>query len=112
MSKWELIGNSWSVEDTVRIREILKEEHIPCRIPFNSALLANPYRLPAADHRFGIRVRRKDLEKAVAVLVRESFLHPAGLSEEKAGSGLLAGDERRKIPYGCPVSQKPCCYAG
>lgn len=112
MSKWKQIGNSWGAEDAVRIREILKEEHIPCRIPFNSALLANPYRLPAADHRFEIRVRRKDLEKAAAVLVRESFLHPAGLSEEKAVPGLPAGDERRKMPYGCPVSQKSCCYAG
>ncbi len=112
MNRWKQIGNSWVVEDAVRIREILKEERISCRIPFSSIFLANPYHLPAADQRFEICVWRKDLEKAIAVLVRESLLRPTGLSEEKAVPGLPAGDERRELLYGFPVSQKSCCYAG
>ena len=73
LSRWQNIGPEWKTEDIFRIREILKEEHIPFRMPFSDIFFANLFHTPAKDKRWGILVREKDLTKAAALLAREGL---------------------------------------
>ena len=40
MKRWTSIGPEWKTEDTFRIREILKAERIPFRMPFADTFFA------------------------------------------------------------------------
>ena len=44
-------------EDVVRIRELLKEEHMKYRIFFNDRFMASPFQLPAMENFAEVRFR-------------------------------------------------------
>ena len=90
MNHWRQIGPEWKTETVFRIREILKEEHIPFRMPFSDIFFVNVFQKPAEDKRWGILVREKDRERAAALLVREDIIScemiPA-VNHEDCGAG-------------------------
>ena len=59
MKRWTSIGPEWKTEDTFRIREILKAEHIPFRMPFADTFFAYTFSLP---------------DKVTGLLLREELL--------------------------------------
>ena len=75
MSRWIDIGPIWNTETTYRVREFLKENRIPFRMPFDEMFFQSMYHLPHRDHIWGIRVRKKDLVFVLALLEKEGFIH-------------------------------------
>lgn len=73
MKRWTSIGPEWKTADIFRIREILKEEHIPFKMPFYDVFFANTFHMPSEEKRFGILIRKKDLKKVIALLIREGL---------------------------------------
>ncbi len=73
MNHWTAMGPEWKTEDVFRIREILRENHIPFRMPFSDVFFANIFCPPDRDKRWGILVREKDLAKTAALLVRDGL---------------------------------------
>ena len=74
MKRWTFIGPEWKTEDTFRIREILKSEHIPFRMPFADTFFAYTFSLPDKEKRWAVLVRKEDLEKVTGLLLREELL--------------------------------------
>ena len=106
MNKWTNIGPEWKTEDIFRIREILKDEHIPFRMPFADVFFANTFNMPAADRRWGILVREKDWEKTVAVLVREG-LACDNLCRDAASASCRAEAADLHTGFASPVPAMP-----
>ncbi len=77
MSRWTDIGTKWNTETTCRVRELLKGERIPFRMPFDEIFFQNMYRLPNRDWKWGIRVRKKDRTKVLALLGKEGLINAA-----------------------------------
>ena len=75
MSKWIDIGYKWKTETTYRVREFLKENRIPFRMPFDEMFFRSMYCLPHRDWLWGIKVTRKDLPCALSMLAKEGFIH-------------------------------------
>jgi hypothetical protein len=75
MSKWIEIGYKWKTETACRVREFLKENRIPFRMPFDEMFFQSMYHLPHRDHIWGIRVGRKNLAFVLALLEKEGFIH-------------------------------------
>lgn len=73
MNHWKFVGPEWKTEDVFRVREILKCEHIPHKMPFSDVFFTSVFHAPAKDKRWGILVREKDLERVMALLVREGL---------------------------------------
>lgn len=73
MKRWTYIGPEWKTDDIFRIREILKENHIPFRMPFADIFFTNFFSLPAKERRWGILVREKDLPETASLLIREGL---------------------------------------
>ena len=96
LSRWRNIGPEWKTEDIFRIREILKEEHIPFRMHFSDVFFVNLFHTPAEDKRWGILVREKDLAKAAALLVREDLA--CGSLRQIAAEGRREAKERTLSP--------------
>ena len=74
MSKWIDIGNKWKTETTYRVREFLKENKVPFRMPFDDMFFRSMYHLPHRDWVWGLRVKKKDLESVLALLEKEGFI--------------------------------------
>ena len=74
MKRWTSIGPEWKTEDTFRIREILKSEHIPFRMPFADTFFTYTFSLPDKEKRWAVLVREEDLEKVTGLLLREELL--------------------------------------
>lgn len=74
MNYWKQIGPEWRTESVFQIREILRGEHIPFRMPFSDVFFANLFHRPDEDKRWGILVREKDWERVVALLAREELV--------------------------------------
>ncbi len=53
MSKWIEIGYKWKTETACRVREFLKENRIPFRMPFDEMFFQSMYHLPHRDHIWG-----------------------------------------------------------
>ena len=96
LSRWQNIGPEWKTEDIFRIREILKEEHIPFRMPFSDVFFANLFHTPAKDKRWGILVREKDLAKTATLLVWEDLAR--GSLRQIAAEGRRETKERSLSP--------------
>ena len=96
LSRWQSVGPEWKTEDIFRIREILKEEHIPFRMPFSDIFFANLFRTPAADKRWSILVREKDRTKAATLLTREGLA--CGSLRQIAAEGRKETKERSLSP--------------
>ena len=75
MSRWINIGYKWKTETTYRVREFLKENGIPFRMPSDEMFFQSMYHLPHRDRIWGIKVRRKDLALVLALLEKERFIH-------------------------------------
>ena len=75
MSGWIDIGPIWNTETTYRVREFLKENRIPFRMPSDEMFFQSMYHLPHRDRIWGIKVRRKDLALVLALLEKERFIH-------------------------------------
>ena len=73
MKRWTYIGPEWKTDDIFRIREILKEKHIPFKMPFSDVFFMNFFNPPTKEKRWGILVREKDLAKTAALLIREGL---------------------------------------
>ena len=106
MNKWTSIGPEWKTEDVFRIIGILKDEHIPFRMPFEDVFFANIFRMPAADRKWGVLVREKDWEKAVAVLVREG-LAGSNLCRDTAAASCRAEAADLRAGFASPVPSLP-----
>ena len=74
MSGWIDIGPLWNTETTYRVREFLKENTIPFRMPFDEMFFQSMYHLPHRDHVWGIRIRKKDKACVLTLLETEGLL--------------------------------------
>ena len=74
MSRWIDIGPIWNTETTYRVREFLKQNRIPFRMPFDEMFFQSMYHLPHRDHAWGIRVRKKDIACVLSLLRNEGLL--------------------------------------
>ena len=74
MSRWTDIGYKWNTETTYRVREFLKENRIPIRMPFDEMFFQSMYHLPAKDWIWGIEVRTKDLARVLCLLEKEGLI--------------------------------------
>jgi len=79
MHCWKYIGPEWKTEDVFQVREILKGEHIPFKMPLSDIFFVNMFHLPSNDKRWGVMVRKKDWEKVVRLLIREDLISGADL---------------------------------
>ncbi len=78
MSRWTDMGYKWKTETTYRVREFLKENRIPFRMPSDEVFFQSMYHLPHRDWTWGIKVRRKDLAGVLSLLEKEGFMHSSG----------------------------------
>lgn len=110
MSQWTYMGPEWKTEDIFRIREILRENHIPFKMPFSDVFFANTFKMPAADRRWGILVREKDLGRAAALLIRDGLacaaLWPDTVITQEAAGGKITSGFLSPVPALRPVKGK------
>ena len=78
MSRWIDIGYKWNTETTYRIREFLKGERIPFRMPFDDMFFRSMYHLPHKTWIWGLKVRRNDLACVLSLLEKEGLIPAAG----------------------------------
>ena len=78
MSRWTDIGYKWNTETTYRVREFLKEMRIPIQMPFDEMFFQSMYHLPHKAWMWGLKVRRKDLDRVLTLLEKEDLLPAAG----------------------------------
>lgn len=75
MSRWIEIGPKWNTEATYRVIELLKENGIPLRMPFDEMFFQNMFHLPHRDRIWGIKVKKKDIDRVLSMLEKEGLLH-------------------------------------
>ncbi|MBR5960164.1 MAG: hypothetical protein IKZ98_04155 [Clostridia bacterium] len=73
MKRWTTIGPEWKTENVFRILQLLKDEHIPYKMPYSDVFFANIFHMPSLDRKWGILVRTKDWAKTVDLLVHEGL---------------------------------------
>ena len=96
MKRWTSIGPEWKTEDTFRIREILKAERIPFRMPSADTFFAYTFSLPDKEKRWAVLVREKDLEKATGLLIREELLCRS--NQEASAAASCPADSPDPLP--------------
>ncbi len=105
MSIWIDIGYKWKTEAVYRVREILKEYRIPFRMPFDEMFFKSMYCLPHRDWTWGIKVRRKDLARVLAILAKEELMHNPVQPTREMPKRKPVGFSRQRIrPF--PAIQK------
>ena len=92
---WVPVGPEWKTGDTFRIREILKDEGIPFRMPFSDVFFTSIFHMPAEDRKWSILVREKDRAKVMDLLAREGLVR-AALPRETS----LTGSPAEQHPQG------------
>ena len=86
LNHWQNIGPRWATEKTCRVLEVLRENRIPFRMPSDDMFFSNAYSLPHPNRLWSVRVRRRDRERAIALLAGEGLVSSAvaaGLKESK-----------------------------
>ena len=78
MSRWIDIGYKWNTETTYRVREFLKGERFPIQMPFDEMFFQSMYHLPHKTWMWGLKVRRKDLDRVLTLLEKEDLIPAAG----------------------------------
>ena len=73
MNRWKQVGPEWRTEEVFRVRELLKCEHVPFKMPFSDVFFTSLFHTPAEDKKWGVLVREKDWKKAVALLEQEGL---------------------------------------
>ena len=79
MFGWKELGATWPTEQAYQALELLKQNRIRCRMPSDDMFFISPFSLPHPDRRWAIRVRRRDVDRAMALLAREGL---ARIAEE------------------------------
>ena len=87
MNRWTDIGPIWNTETTYRIRELLKENRIPFRMPFDEMFFQSMYHLPHRDRIWGIQVQKKDSARVMSMLAKEGLIHTPVQQPGKCQSG-------------------------
>ena len=103
MHCWKNIGPEWKTEDVLQVREILKDEHIPFKMPFSDIFFVNVFHTPAEDKRWTVLVREKDWEKVVRMLIKEDLIRGAELEICAVG---MSPEPERVVPFGAPVPSR------
>lgn len=83
MFGWKQLGPKWLTNDVFRVLELLDERHIPSRMPSGDVFIFNFFRPAHPQLRWEIRVRRRDWDRASALLDREGLLDRSGFDMEK-----------------------------
>ena len=78
MSSWIDIGYKWNTETTYRVREFLKGERFSIQMPFDDIFFQSEYHLPHKAWKWGLKVRKKDLSRVLALLEKEGLIPAAG----------------------------------
>ena len=81
MSRWIDIGYKWNTETTYRVREFLKGERFPIQMPFDDMFFQSEYHLPHKAWKWGLKVRKQDLSRVLALLEKEGLI-PAAESRD------------------------------
>ena len=105
MSRWIDIGYKWNTETTYRVREFLKENGIPMRMPSDEMFFQSMYHLPHRDRLWGIKVRKKDLARIRAMLAKEELIHSPVRQTGEIPKREPAGTGRLRISL-YPAGQK------
>ena len=84
MLGWKQLGPKWLTNEVYRVLELLEEQHIPSRMPSDNMLFCNLFCPPHPGRRWEIRVRRRDCNRAIALLDREGLLDRARLDIRKS----------------------------
>ena len=100
MCHWTEIGPEWKTQDVYQVREILKGEHIPFKLPFSDIFFVNAFRMPAEDKRWKVLVRAKDWERVVRMLIREDLIRGAEL---EICAVETDAEPERVVPLGAPA---------
>ena len=103
MCHWKNIGPEWKTEEVFRVREILKGEHIPFKMPFSDIFFVNEFHRPAEDKRWTVMVREKDWERVARRLIREDLIRGAELEICAVG---IATEPERAVPLRALVSSR------
>ena len=103
MCHWKNIGPEWKTEDVFQVREILRGEQIPFKMPFSDIFFVNEFHRPSEDKRWTVMVREKDWEKVVRMLIREDLIRGAELEICAVGA---APEPERTVPLGVPVPSR------
>ena len=77
MLGWKQLGPKWPTIEVFRVRELLREHHIPNRMPSDDMFSYNRYRPSHPGLRWEIRVRHRDWSRATALLDGEGLLNSA-----------------------------------
>lgn len=75
MFRWKQLGPGWPASDVFRVLELLKEQRIPSRMSSDDMFFRKLFCPPHPAHRWEIRVRRRDWNRAIDVLDREGLLN-------------------------------------
>ena len=78
MSRWIDIGYKWNTETTYRVRELLKGNRIPIRMPSDDMFFQSMFHLPHKDLMWGLKVRKKDLASVLSLLKKEGLIPAVG----------------------------------
>ena len=78
MCRWTDIGFKWNTDTTYRVREFLKENRIPIRMPADDMFFQSMYHLPHKNWKWGLKVRKKDLARVLSLLEKESLIPAVG----------------------------------
>lgn len=106
MFGWKKIGAKWASEDANRALELLKENRIRCRMPFDDMFFVSAYHLlPGAVRRWQISVRRRDFKRAEMLLEREGLVKATRIDETEDSPASARLSIR-------PISVKQLAYAG
>ena len=103
MFHWKKIGPELKTEDVYQVQEILRDEHIPFKMPFSDIFFVNEFHRPAEDKRWTVMVRERDWEKAVRMLIRENLIRGAEL---EICAVSTAPEPERAVPLGAPVPSR------
>ena len=84
MFGWMELGATWPTEQAYQALELLKQNRIRCRMPSDDMFFISPFSLPHPDRRWAIRVRRRDVDRAMALLAGEGLARIAEEAEAAA----------------------------
>ena len=100
MFGWKELGAIWRSEQVYQVLEILKQNRIRCRMPADDMFFNSPFHLPHPDRRWAIQVRRRDVKRAMTLLIQEGLVHEPA-SADLITEEPLAGRTRTTRPGLC-----------
>ena len=81
MFGWITLGAQWRTEQAYLVLELFRHYRLPCRMPDDDMFFIDAFHLPHPDMRWEIHVRRRDLDRATALLIREGLINGATLTD-------------------------------